>query len=75
MFLCVCESQIITENTFSLVLKDEDLISDEFIGHGTGDLSRVRQTGADRQQVPMLSKKSGKQHGFVCVSLQFTPNA
>ncbi len=73
---CLCSHNrfsIINENSFSIVVKDEDVTEDEIVGHGTGDLSRVRQAGTDRVQVPMSTKK-GKQSGFVSVGLKFEAN-
>ncbi len=65
---------VINENDFVILVKDDDIGSDEYIGKGTGTLAKVRMNLTDRQEVTMMAKKSGHQHGFVAVSLKFEPN-
>jgi hypothetical protein len=48
-------------------------VSDDRIGSVIGDLAKARASGSDRQQLPVVSRKSGKQHGLVSVSLRFEP--
>ena len=64
----------INENDFSILVKDDDIGSDDFIGKGEGTLAKVRTYGTDRQDVTMISKKTHKQHGFVAVSMTFAKN-
>ena len=64
----------INENDFSILVKDDDIGSDDFIGKGEGTLAKVRTYGTDRQEVTMISKKTHKQHGFVAVNMTFAKN-
>ncbi len=55
--------------------QDEDTFSrDDVIGVANFSLAKARETGSDRVQVPVASKKSKKQHGFLAVTLKWTPN-
>lgn len=63
-----------SENDISVILKDDDIGKDDTIGNCRIQLARVRQAGRDQQQVPVLSR-SGKQHGFLQVTLTFTKNS
>ena len=64
----------INENDFSILVKDDDIGSDDFIGKGEGTLAKVRTYGVDRQEVTMISQKTRHQHGFVSISLAFAKN-
>lgn len=37
-------------------------------------IAQTREQGTDRQQVPVLSVKTRKQHGFISVAMKFVPN-
>lgn len=63
-----------SENDISVILKDDDIGKDDTIGNCRIQLAHVRQAGRDQQQVPVLSR-SGKQHGFLQVTLTFTKNS
>ncbi|GIL42548.1 hypothetical protein Vafri_505, partial [Volvox africanus] len=66
---------IVDENDVSLDIKDEDLgRRDDLIGNATFSFSRARYAGNDRQEVAVFSPKSRRQHGFVSVSLKWTPH-
>ncbi len=55
--------------------QDEDTFSrDDVIGVANFSLAKAREMGSDRVQVPVASKKSKKQHGFLAVTLKWTPN-
>ncbi|GFR48310.1 hypothetical protein Agub_g10191 [Astrephomene gubernaculifera] len=64
---------VINENDVELTIKDSDVGRDDNIGTARISLARARQFGRDTMQAPVYSKH-GKQHGFVQVSLVFTPN-
>jgi hypothetical protein len=53
---------------------DEDVGSSDLIGNARIDLAKTRTYGSDTVQAPVISK-SGKQHGFVQVSLTFAKNS
>jgi hypothetical protein len=55
---------IINENEISLVIKDNDVISDSKVGHGVVNLVRARQYGSDTQQVQIIH--DSKPHGKDC---------
>ncbi|GLC51851.1 hypothetical protein PLESTB_000555400 [Pleodorina starrii] len=65
---------LLNENDVSIDLKDEDVGRDDFIGSATFSLARARQTGHDRQEVPVFGPKSRKQQGFVSVALKWAPH-
>ncbi len=65
---------VINENTVEVELYDSDTLSrDDRIGSCTVDLSRARMNGSDSQQAAVRTSK-GKQHGFISVRINFTPN-
>lgn len=65
---------IINENSFNVVLKDDDIGKDDMIGQGQGDLAKVRMNKTDRVQI-MMNTHKGKQKGFVSINLSFEPNS
>ncbi|GIL82511.1 hypothetical protein Vretimale_11938 [Volvox reticuliferus] len=65
---------IMDENNVSLDIKDEDLGRDDLIGNASFSFSRARHVGNDRQEVAVFRPKSRKQHGFVSVSLKWSPH-
>ncbi|KXZ54157.1 hypothetical protein GPECTOR_5g255 [Gonium pectorale] len=65
---------VINENDVELDIKDEDVGRDDHIGSATFSLAKAREAGTDRINVPVLSKKSRKQHGFIAVALSWAPN-
>lgn len=66
---------IINENTVEVTVYDEDtLVRDDLIGLATVSLASVRYQGHDSQHVPVISRKKGKQHGELVVTLKFIPN-
>ncbi|GLI70690.1 hypothetical protein VaNZ11_015630 [Volvox africanus] len=65
---------IMDENDVSLDIMDEDLGRDDLIGNATFSFLRARHAGNDRQEVAVFSPKSRRQHGFVSVSLKWTPH-
>ncbi|KAG2486404.1 hypothetical protein HYH03_014980 [Edaphochlamys debaryana] len=64
---------IINDNTIELTIKDSDVGRDDIIGTAVVPLARARETGHDQQQLAVHTK-SGKQHGFISVKMQFTRN-
>ncbi len=54
--------------------QDEDVGRDDVIGLVSFTLAKARESGSDRIQAPVVSKKSKKQHGFVSIALKWTPN-
>ncbi|EFJ43588.1 hypothetical protein VOLCADRAFT_106750 [Volvox carteri f. nagariensis] len=64
---------IVNDNTIDMTIYDSDLGKDDFIGTATISLVKAREQGHDYQQCPVRTK-SGKQHGFVAVRLQFVKN-
>ncbi|GIL80601.1 hypothetical protein Vretimale_15911 [Volvox reticuliferus] len=65
---------IINDNTIDITIYDSDVGKDDIIGNTTVVLARVREQGQDYQQCPVRTK-SGKQHGFIAVRLQFAKNS
>ena len=65
---------IINDNSVSIQIMDEDVASSDLIGHARIDLAKTRTYGSDTVQAPVISS-SGKQHGFVQVSLSFVKNS
>lgn len=65
---------VINENDIGIVIKDEDTGKDDTIGTAHVPLAKAREHGRDSQQVPVLSK-SGKQHGFIQLTLTFAKNS
>lgn len=51
------------------------MVRDDTIGIATVSLAKAREAGSDQLQVPVLSKKSKKQHGFLSLTLKWTPNS
>ncbi len=58
---------VINENSVSFTIKDEDTFKDDVIGTGHLQLAKARERGADRMQVPVMSKDGRKQHGHMQV--------
>ena len=65
---------IINDNSVTIEVRDEDVGKDDLIGHCQISLAKARSYGSDKVQAPVMSK-SGKQHGFVQVSLGFSKNS
>ncbi|GAX80957.1 hypothetical protein CEUSTIGMA_g8392.t1 [Chlamydomonas eustigma] len=65
---------IINENEVKLEVRDEDVAGSDTIGHATVSLAKARTSGSDCLQAPVMSK-SGKQHGFIQVTMAFTKNS
>eukprot|EP00798_Chlamydomonas_sp_ICE-L_P015301 gene15301-21386_t len=65
---------LINENDLAIEVKDEDVTMTTLIGQGRVSLAKVRLTGQDRQQMPVMTKGS-KQKGFVSVTLAFSKNS
>jgi len=65
---------IINDNSVTIEVRDEDVGKDDTIGHCQVSLAKVRSYGRDTQQASVMSK-SGKQHGFVQVSMTFSKNS
>ncbi|GLC60148.1 hypothetical protein PLESTB_001579100 [Pleodorina starrii] len=64
---------IVNDNTIDMTIYDSDVGKDDIIGTATVVLAKAREQGSDYQQCPVRTK-SGKQHGFVAVRLQFVRN-
>ncbi|GIL63320.1 hypothetical protein Vafri_17413 [Volvox africanus] len=65
---------VINDNTIDVTIFDSDVGKDDIIGTTTVVLAKVREHGQDYQQCPVRTK-SGKQHGFVAIRLQFAKNS
>ncbi|KXZ43286.1 hypothetical protein GPECTOR_95g675 [Gonium pectorale] len=61
----------INDNTVDLTIYDSDVGRDDIIGTTVISLAKAREQGSDHQQAAVRTK-SGKQHGFVSVRLQFS---
>ena len=65
---------VINENNVDVEIKDEDVGKDDLIGTCTFSLAKARESGSDRIQAPVVSKKSRKQRGFLSIALSWEPN-
>ncbi|KAG2432135.1 hypothetical protein HXX76_009061 [Chlamydomonas incerta] len=65
---------VINENSVDVEIKDEDVGRDDLIGNATFSLAKARESGADRIQAGVVSKKSRKQRGFLSIALSWAPN-
>ncbi|KAG2439068.1 hypothetical protein HYH02_006595 [Chlamydomonas schloesseri] len=65
---------IINENSVDVEIKDEDVGKDDVIGTATFSLAKARESGTDRIQAAVVSKKSRKQRGFLSIALSWEPN-
>ncbi|KAG2432134.1 hypothetical protein HXX76_009060 [Chlamydomonas incerta] len=65
---------VINENSVDVEIKDEDVGRDDLIGTATFSLAKARESGADRIQAGVVSKKSRKQRGFLSIVLSWAPN-
>ncbi|GIL42511.1 hypothetical protein Vafri_466 [Volvox africanus] len=64
---------ICNENDLVIEVKDCEVGRDPNLGTAVVNLSRVRQIGQDRQQVPVISPHHQVQHGLLSVALSFQP--
>ena len=65
---------VINENNVDVEIKDEDVGKDDLIGTCTFSLAKARESGSDRIQAAVVSKKSRKQRGFLSIALTWEPN-
>ncbi|GLI70674.1 hypothetical protein VaNZ11_015613 [Volvox africanus] len=64
---------VCNENDLVIEVKDCEVGRDPNLGTAVVNLSRVRQMGQDRQQVPVISPHHQTQHGLLSVALSFQP--
>ena len=60
--------------SFTYARQDENIGRDEYIGSCTFSLARAREAGSEHVEVPVMSKRSQKQHGLISVTLNWVPN-